>query len=266
MQKNHFISEEPRIEKTGPEYDYPEYDPERVADLIDDGVRFSAKLDLKAIDGGDEAQNRIIEGYASTKDIDRVGEIIQPTAFEASLELLKEGRIKVLVDHMPPSVGKIIGGRINNKGLWIKARIFKGIRDADEAWSRILQGGFDAFSVGFRSVSDELRRVSGAMRRVITEGDLFEVSLATLPANVSAQFSVTKSLMYGSDMFEADRTRGLWVPVRFEKESLNTKEKDADYSETRDYIREMVRKIDAEAPDLELRETARLIKEKTKNL
>lgn len=263
MEKDHFISKEPRVEEDDDRYSYPSWDLDEVADRLDTdaGVRFSARIDTKAID---EDGDRTIEGYASTKDIDRVGEVIKADAFDKSLELLKEGRIKILEEHTGKPVGKIIGGRINSKGLWIKARIFKGIRDADEAWSRIVQGGYDSFSVGFRAVSDELVRIAGDMRRVITEGDLWEVSLTGMPANIRAAFSVTKSLMYGSDQFTADRASGLWVPVRKETEGLNTKT--ADYSRTRDYVEKAIEKIDSEAEGLKIKEAARKIREKTSNL
>lgn len=262
MEKDHFISKEPRGEGDDDRYRFPDWTPEEIADRLgsDKGIRFSARIDTKATDEKD----RTIEGYASTKDIDRVGEVIKPDAFEKSLELLKEGRIKILEEHYGKPVGKIIGGRINAKGLWIKARIFEGIRDADEAWSRVLQGGYDSFSVGFRAVSDELVRIGGTMRRVITEGDLWEVSLTGMPANIRAEFSVTKSLMYGSDVFSADWASRRWVPVRLEAESFNTKT--ADYSRTRDYVEKAIEKIDSEAEGLKIKEAARKIKERTDTL
>jgi len=145
-----------------------------------------------------------VEGYASTRDIDRMTEIILPKAFRRSLRALKSGRVHLMYEHVPDPVGKIVAARIDKNGLWIRAKLF----DADpwnvnlmKVRSLLNAGGLKAFSVGFITIAAEWKTIDDVRVRVITDLDLLEISLVSIPANVEAIASVGKSLMFGSDLF-----------------------------------------------------------------
>ena len=97
-----------------------------------------------------------IEGYASTMDVDRAGDVVPPTVWEAGLQnYLKNPIILAYHDHDDP-VGRMVDYRVDSKGLWIKARISA----AAEVFNLIKDNVLTAFSVGFRVKDAEYNQVS----------------------------------------------------------------------------------------------------------
>jgi len=204
-----------RIEQKCKRLDFPDeidIDIFETAERLHERGGFEFHAEIKAID----RESRIIEGYANTKNIDRVNDIILPGAFENSVERIKEGDVPILVEHArvpthPFAVGTAIAGKIKRTGFWIRAKIESGLPDVEDAWQRVERGLLKRFSVGFRTLADEYKQHLGKSIRVVTDLDLFEVSLVTIPANAQSAFSVVKGVTFGSDTFE--KRRGVWTPV-----------------------------------------------------
>lgn len=130
----------------------------------------------------------IIEGYASTKDIDRHGDVVPTSVWEKGVEnFLKNPIILAYHDHSRP-VGKMTEHTIDDNGLKIKARISKA---AGEVYELIKDGILSAFSIGFRIVDAEYN--SAAEVFLIKELELHEVSVVSVPANQNTLFSLSKS-------------------------------------------------------------------------
>ena len=111
-----------------------------------------------------------IEGYASTADIDRHGDVIPPSVWEAGLEnYLKNPVILAYHDHDDPC-GRMTEHRVDEKGLWIKARISA----AAEVFNLVKDGVVTAFSVGFRIKDAEYN--SAAEVFMVKELELHEIS------------------------------------------------------------------------------------------
>lgn len=212
----HFVAFEPRVNDLNREIEADFYqrigDRSELEEIAERIIRlgFKCTCEIKGIN----EEKREIEGYASTRDIDRVGEIILPKAYRSSMKRVRSGAVKILREHVPPGVGRTSAGTIDDHGLYIKARIGSGTIRKEETWNDVLDGTLDAFSVGFRSLADEIRDVDGKPVRVITELDLYEISLVTIPANIGATASVAKGIVYGVDTFS--RKGGLWIPTRLE--------------------------------------------------
>jgi HK97 family phage prohead protease len=187
----------------------------RLADEIIERGKFECHAEFKNVDG----EKRVIEGYANTKELDRYYDIIEPTAFEKSLDYyLKNG--PVLSGHRDMQGGDIqvvgtpINGSINSKGFRLKAQILTGLDPTDpieRVWNVIKQGGLKAFSVGFAIAPDGYKWHDKAdddprpRLRTITEVDLYEVSVVAVPANKGSLFSLTKGFLLGSDMPQCER-------------------------------------------------------------
>ena len=136
---------------------------------------------------GEKIDSIYIEGYASTMDVDRAGDVVPPTVWEAGLQnYLKNPIILAYHDHDDP-VGRMVDYRVDSKGLWIKARISA----AAEVFNLIKDNVLTAFSVGFRVKDAEYNQVSEIF--VVKELELIEISVVSVPANQNTLFSLSKA-------------------------------------------------------------------------
>lgn len=129
-----------------------------------------------------------IEGYASTNDADRQGDIVPASVWEKGISnYLKNPVILAYHDHSEP-VGRMVDHRIDGKGLWVKARISAA---ASEVFDLVKDGVLTAFSIGFRIVDAEYN--SAAELFVVKELELHEISVVSVPANQNTLFSLSKA-------------------------------------------------------------------------
>lgn len=160
-----------------------------------------AKMDEPVKVTGDAP--RRIKGYASTKDIDRVRDIVEPSAFKETIDVFMKNPLLCFNHNWNEGLGKVLSVTIDENGLFVECEIAKGTPLADQVWTLIEQGVYRAFSFGFKILADRdvEEDASTFARRVITKLDLLEVSVVTVPANANATFSLAKSLEWGTDMF-----------------------------------------------------------------
>ena len=142
-------------------------------------------LELKfCTPGGDLAvtEGSEIAGYASLFGLaDQGGDVVQPGAYGAGLARLvaKGGRVKMLWQHDPAQpIGVWDEIREDERGLWVKGRLLPEIARAREAAALISAGAIDGLSIGYRTVAAEK---DGQGRRLLTEVELWEVSVVTFP-------------------------------------------------------------------------------------
>jgi len=127
-----------------------------------------------------------IVGYAATSDFDLQGDILTPSALEASsTDLLKNST--VLLNHdMKAPIGRVMKVQFDKHGLLIDALISK---TEPEVVQKIKEGILNKFSIRGqvlereRSFSPEHNR----MVNVINRMSLIEVSLVSVPANPEAK-------------------------------------------------------------------------------
>ncbi len=128
-----------------------------------------------------------IEGYANMATLDRVKEIINPKAWKLD-SFNKAGVILFNHDQHKP-IGKPVKIEVRNDGLYIKARI-SGSNDSEITKIRDLieEGILNQFSVGFKT-KDSKRLNDGSTE--ITDAELFEVSVVSVPANADSLFKMS---------------------------------------------------------------------------
>ena len=141
-----------------------------------------------------QEEEGIIEGYAATFQVDKVGDIIRRGAFA---ETIKAGDQMFLYQHNPSNViGVIETLEEDNRGLKIRARIARGVQAADEAYNLAQMGAIKAFSIGFRPLDADIptrSEASRGARRALKTVDLREVSLVSFPVNPRASVSSVKA-------------------------------------------------------------------------
>jgi len=130
----------------------------------------------------------VIEGYASLfGDCDKGNDVVQKGAYSASLRALEasKARVKMLWQHDPAHpIGIWDEVREDARGLYVKGRLLEGVEKGREAAALIEAGAIDGLSIGYRTVR-AAKNDKG--QRLLTELELWEVSLVTFPMLPSAR-------------------------------------------------------------------------------
>lgn len=143
---------------------------------------------VKALEEDDG--NLLIKGHASTNDKDRMGDIIETSAWTKSGALanyLKNPIILAFHDMTRP-IGKAESHEVTEDGLNITAKISKA---AGNIVDLIKEGILSAFSVGFQIKEADYDEKSGIF--FIKDLELLEISVVSIPANQNALFSLEKN-------------------------------------------------------------------------
>lgn len=131
-----------------------------------------------------------IEGYASRfGEVDQGGDLVAAGAYGASLARLAScGRaVKMLWQHDPTQpIGIWDEVREDAQGLYVKGRLLKEVARAREAAALIEAGAIDGLSIGYKTVR---AAKDGQGRRLLSEVELWEVSLVTFPMLPEARVS-----------------------------------------------------------------------------
>jgi HK97 family phage prohead protease len=121
-------------------------------------------------------------GYASLFGaVDQGDDVVAPGAYTASLAALaaKGGKVKMLWQHDPSQpIGVWDEVREDASGLWVKGRLLDTVARGREAQALIGAGAIDGLSIGYRTIK-AAKNAEG--QRVLTELELWEVSLVTFP-------------------------------------------------------------------------------------
>lgn len=129
-----------------------------------------------------------VEGYASLFGRrDQGGDVVAPGAYGASLKALTAAgrRVKMLWQHDPAQpIGVWDEVREDATGLWVKGRILTEVEKGREAAALLAAGAIDGLSIGYRTLRAER---DGKGQRVLSELELWEVSLVTFPMLAEAR-------------------------------------------------------------------------------
>ncbi len=153
--------------------------------------------------GEAEVKGTIIKGYVSTPTQDRYDDVVEPEAFRKSIMREYRQNPIILFQHNPERpIGKATFMNIDSAGLYIEALIID-----DEIEPKIKAGILRAFSIGYIPKAVKFIDANGVtldpesfdiwkpgVKRIITEVDLVENSIVSVPANPDALFTLEKSV------------------------------------------------------------------------
>lgn len=146
-------------------------------------------LEIKSV--SEDADERVIEGIATTPNTDRYGDVIESKGAKYTLPL----PLLWQHDHDKP-VGLVEFVEVTAKGIKFRARLAQVQEEGklkervDEAWQSLKSGLVRAVSIGFRPLEYEKSKKGDGLR--FLSFDWLELSLVTIPANVDATISVIK--------------------------------------------------------------------------
>lgn len=177
--------------------------------LIKDKEFFQIVCDQKSvkeiIDGDNKAYE--IEWYASTKDKDRMNDVVEPTAFEETLKQYMTNPIVLLQHDMDKPIGNVVEASIDEKGLFIRAKITE---DTDWVFSKLKNGVLRTFSIWYRVKDFEtVENVNSdgdySYTNIIKSLELFEISLVSVPANPFALIKSFDSCFKAEEEIEEEK-------------------------------------------------------------
>lgn len=136
-----------------------------------------------------EGETLKIRGMASTKDVDRAGDIMDPECWtKGGLTNYEKNPILLFNHDYNRPVGKTTSLKVTDSGLEIEAEI----SGADPKIKALIEMGvLKTFSVGFGIKDADYMRESGGLH--IKDVELYEVSVVSVPCNQDAVFDVVKS-------------------------------------------------------------------------
>jgi hypothetical protein len=141
----------------------------------------------------DDGKARIIEGIASTFDLDLQNERVQPKGVDFSY-FLKHGYFNW--DHKPGAenkVGEPWECKITPDGLYVKGIIYKGKRVSDAVWEHIKALGKNSNSkrkMGFSLQGKTTKRNGNNILRCWVQ----DIAITTAPINYNTYLDIVKSL------------------------------------------------------------------------
>ena len=154
--------------------------------------QFYSLFEVKSLD----AEQRIIEGFATTPTADHVGDIVEPRGGKFRLPVPLFG-----VKHYGQGgevIGNVTKARVQSDGIWITAQIPKnsGLDYVEKVWLQIKAGLLRGLSIGFRATeTPELLKGGG---RHYKNWSMVEVTAVPIPMNGECSIAVVKSLFQDS--------------------------------------------------------------------
>ena len=133
----------------------------------------------------------LIQGYASLWGVaDMNGDVVARGAFAEGLARSGAAGVKMLHQHEARALVGVWDELVEDaRGLFVAGRIMDWSPEARFAGALARAGALDGLSIGFRAVR---ARKDGRLR-VLSEVDLWEVSLVTFPMLPGARFQVVSS-------------------------------------------------------------------------
>lgn len=138
----------------------------------------------------------IIEGFASTNDLDRTNDIITEDALKGAIKLLKDEGIDMVPMKFMHQHDQIIGGfpvdkmEVKDGKLFVQGKFTMAVAKAREAFALVKADVLKTFSIGFFILDAEWKDDV----RIIKELFITENSIVDLPANAAAKVTTVKNI------------------------------------------------------------------------
>lgn len=191
-----------------------------------------------------------VTGYISVPDVDLYNDLVTMRAMESMLEQIEESTITIDYEHeawrddnsiLP--VAKIVEAKVDDRGLWVKAKLNKNSPKYKALWGSIKDGFINAFSIAFQPLVTIEKEIEGVTVRLIEELKLLNVAFTGAPVNKGATMTEfgMKSVMLKAIEDSKDKEEQVVVP-----KSLITKLMEVKHMEEEKQIEEVIKEIEEE--------------------
>ena len=132
-----------------------------------------------------------IAGYANTVDKDRSGDVISASAWAKGVDNYRKNPVLLYQhDHSKP-IGRVKKISVDRKGIYVEAEVSDAAENLHGVQTLIKDGALKSFSVGFMVKNGRYDKASDTT--VITDVELHEISVVSVPCNQESLFSMRKS-------------------------------------------------------------------------
>lgn len=138
-----------------------------------------------------------IAGYANTTDKDRVGDVVTAKAWAKGVENYRKNPVLLYQHKHDQPIGKVDKVTVDRKGIYVDAIVSEAAEKLHGVQTLIKDGALKSFSVGFRVKDGNYDEKTDSM--TITDVELLEISVVSVPANQNSLFSIRKSFDGDSD-------------------------------------------------------------------
>ena len=132
-----------------------------------------------------------IAGYANTTDKDRVGDVVTAKAWAQGITNFRKNPVLLYQHKHDCPIGRVDKVTVDKKGLFVEANVSDAAEKLHAVQSLIKDGALKSFSVGFKVKDGKYDHKTDSM--TITDVELLEISVVSVPANQESLFSIRKS-------------------------------------------------------------------------
>ena len=132
-----------------------------------------------------------IAGYANTTAKDRAGDVVTAEAWAKGVENYRRNPVLLYQHKHENPIGKVDKITVDKKGIFVEAAVSEAAEKNHGVQTLIKDGALKSFSVGFRVKDGKYNSNDDTM--MITDVELLEISVVSVPCNQDSLFSIRKS-------------------------------------------------------------------------
>ena len=166
--------------------------------MKDKTLYLNSSFETKAVKKGSKSLK--IAGYANTITKDRAGDVVTAEAWEKGVENYRRNPVLLYQHKHDSPIGRVDKITVDKKGIFVEAAVSEAAERNQGIQTLIRDGALKSFSVGFRVKDGKYNREDDSM--MITDVELMEISVVSVPCNQDSLFSIRKSFESDSDFEE----------------------------------------------------------------
>ena len=149
----------------------------------------NSSFETKALKKGSNTLK--IAGYANTTAKDRSGDVVTAEAWAKGVDNYRRNPVLLYQHKHDCPIGRVDNIRVDKKGIFVECAVSEAAEKNHGVQTLIKDGALKSFSVGFRVKDGKYNREDDSM--MITEVELLEISVVSVPCNQDSLFSIRKS-------------------------------------------------------------------------
>ncbi len=149
----------------------------------------NSSFETKALKKGSKSLK--IAGYANTTAKDRSGDVVTAEAWAKGVENFRRNPVMLYQHKHDAPIGRIDKIQVDKKGIFVEGSVSDAAEKLHGVQTLIKDGALKSFSVGFRVKDGKYNREDDSM--TITDVELLEISVVSVPCNQDSLFSIRKS-------------------------------------------------------------------------
>ena len=138
-----------------------------------------------------KARGLKIAGYANTIVKDRAGDVVTAEAWAKGVNNFLRNPVMLYQHKHDCPIGRFDQVKVDKKGIYVEGTVSDAAEKNHGVQTLIKDGALKSFSVGFRVKDGKYNREDDSM--LITDVELLEISVVSVPCNQDSLFSIRKS-------------------------------------------------------------------------